>query len=47
VFVPKLQAFMEGNDKALPHYLVWRVLITELWLREFAGSGTRQSRDGG
>ncbi|MEA2724942.1 MAG: hypothetical protein QOH59_2713 [Gemmatimonadales bacterium] len=36
VFLPKLQAFMNGNEKALPHYLIWRVLITELWLREFS-----------
>lgn len=41
VFEPKLQAFMNGHKKALPHYLVWRVLITELWLREFAGSGSQ------
>ncbi|HWN18018.1 MAG TPA: asparagine synthase (glutamine-hydrolyzing) [Gemmatimonadales bacterium] len=47
VFVPKLQSFMKGKEKALPHYLVWRLLITELWLREFAGSGSRQSRDSG
>lgn len=38
-FGTKLQAFLNGNDSALPHYLVWRALSTELWLREFAGFG--------
>ena len=41
-FDTKLQAFLNGNDRALPHYLVWRVLGTELWLREFAASGGLQ-----
>jgi hypothetical protein len=35
----KLEAFLKGNDRALPSYLVWRVLSTEIWLREFSGSG--------
>ena len=43
VFQRKLQAFMNGQKTALPHYLVWRVLITEIWLREFAGSSSQQS----
>lgn len=35
-FRAKLQAFLDGNERALPPYLVWRVLNTELWLRAFS-----------
>ena len=38
LFGTKLEAFLNGNDGALPSYLVWRVLSTELWLREFSGA---------
>jgi asparagine synthase (glutamine-hydrolysing) len=32
-FRDKLASYMSGNDRALPTYLIWRVLNTELWLR--------------
>lgn len=35
-FRTKLQAFLKGNNRALPTFLVWRVLNTELWLRAFS-----------
>jgi asparagine synthase (glutamine-hydrolysing) len=36
-FRTKLQKFLDGNSRALPTYLVWRLLSAELWLREFSG----------
>jgi asparagine synthase (glutamine-hydrolysing) len=32
-FQDKLASYLDGNDRALPTYLIWRVLNTELWLR--------------
>jgi asparagine synthase (glutamine-hydrolysing) len=32
-FGKKLASYLDGNDRALPTYLLWRVLNTELWLR--------------
>jgi asparagine synthase (glutamine-hydrolysing) len=32
-FREKLASYLDGNERALPTYLLWRVLNTELWLR--------------
>jgi asparagine synthase (glutamine-hydrolysing) len=44
-FRDKLDSYLEGNDRALPTYLIWRVLNTELWLRMVRDRwGTAQSQ---
>ena len=45
-FRTKLESYLSGNDRALPTYLIWRVLNTELWLRTIRdrmGSVARES----
>jgi asparagine synthase (glutamine-hydrolysing) len=43
-FRAKLESFFAGNNAALDSRTVWRVLNTEIWMREFSGGFLVSSR---